>query len=145
LWHICRDAEIGQCTLYPKIVVQRLTVQSCFAAERGVETRRSNAKTTCVEEKPVHDSLVAAACKNWEINKAHTNEDVGIIEAIVRDRMKSGEFRAADPRREARNVMTAFTPFYHPVLVEQSVRDGNDTGARLHDQITFSLGRWPVP
>ncbi|MEV4607264.1 hypothetical protein MRBLMR1_002259 [Neorhizobium sp. LMR1-1-1.1] len=120
------------------------TVLLCCRTRRR-DSARSNAKTTCVEEKPVHDSLVAAACKNWEINKAHTNEDVGIIEAIVRDGMKSGEFRAADPRREARNVMTAFTPFYHPVLVEQSVRDGNDTGARLHDQITFLLGRWPVP
>ncbi|NKQ85820.1 TetR/AcrR family transcriptional regulator [Rhizobium ruizarguesonis] len=96
-------------------------------------------KTTFVEEKRVHDLMVAAAGENWEINKAHTDEVVAIIEAIIRDGTVSGEFVAEDPGREARSIMTAFTPFYHPVLVEQEVRQGNDTGARLRDQIAFFI------
>ncbi|WP_286157310.1 hypothetical protein [Sinorhizobium sp. RAC02] len=76
--------------------------------------------------------------KNWEINKAHTDEVVG-IEAIVRDGIDSGDFRTEDPERGARNVMTAFTPFYHPMLVEQDVREGSDTSSHLLDQIEFYI------
>lgn len=96
-------------------------------------------KTTFVEKKCVHDLMVAAAGENWEVNRAHNDEVVAIIEAIVRDGIETGEFGAEDPGREARNVMTAFTPFYHPVLVAQEVRQGNDTEARLRDQVAFFI------
>ena len=96
------------------------------AQTRLVETLKrlhQKQKATFVEEKRIHDQMVAAAGENWEINKAHTDEVVGIIEAILRDGTDSGDFRVEDPERGARNVMTAFTPFYHPMLVEQDVRD----------------------
>lgn len=96
-------------------------------------------KTIFVEEKRVHDLMVAAACENWEVNRAHTDEVIAIIEAIVRDGIESGEFGSEDPAREARNVMTAFTSFYHPVLVEQGIREGNDSGELLRDQIEFFI------
>ncbi len=96
-------------------------------------------KTTFVEEKRVHELMAAAAGENWAIYKAHNDEVVTILRTIVMDGIVSGEFEVQDPGREARNVMTAFTPFYHPVLVEQEVREGNDTEAGLRDQIAFLI------
>jgi len=53
--------------------------------------------------------------------------------------MKSGEFDVEDPTREAGNVIAAFTPFYHPILVEQAIRQGTDIASHLRDQIAFYI------
>jgi hypothetical protein len=37
----------------------------------------------------------------------------------------------------ARAVTTAFTPFFHPMLIEHSVKHGEDTDAGLREQICF--------
>lgn len=83
--------------------------------------------------------MVAAAGENWEINKAHTEEVVGIIEAIMKEGIVSRKFGTRDPVRDARNVMTALTPFYRPVRVEQGIREGKNTAAHLWDQIEFFI------
>ncbi|RVC55874.1 MAG: TetR/AcrR family transcriptional regulator, partial [Mesorhizobium sp.] len=36
-------------------------------------------------------------------------------------------------------VRTAFTPFFHPILIEQCVQNGEDTEAALREQIRFIL------
>lgn len=96
-------------------------------------------KRTFIEERPVHDLIVAAMEENWAIIKAHSDEIVAIIEAIVREGIEVGEFNIEDAAQAARSVMNAFMPFYHPVLVEQWVRNGEDTETGLHDQIRFIL------
>ncbi|OBZ93478.1 TetR family transcriptional regulator [Pararhizobium polonicum] len=96
-------------------------------------------KTTFIKEKPVHDLIVAATEKNWAIIRAHGDQIVVIIETIVREGIEAGEFEFEDAAQAARSVMNAFTPFYHPVLVEQRVRNGEDTETGLRDQIHFFL------
>ena len=96
-------------------------------------------KTTFIQEKPVHDLIVAAAEENWAIIRAHGDQIVLIIETIVREGVEAGEFGVEDAAQAARNVLNAFMPFYHPVLIEQRVRNGEDTEAGLRDQIRFFL------
>ncbi|NTG51545.1 TetR/AcrR family transcriptional regulator [Agrobacterium rhizogenes] len=96
-------------------------------------------KRTFIEEKPVHDLIVAAMEEDWAIIKAHGDEIMAIIETIVREGIEAGEFDIEDATQAARSVMNAFVPFYHPVLVERWVRNGEDTEAGLRDHVRFIL------
>jgi hypothetical protein len=44
-----------------------------------------------------------------------------------------------DPAETARAINTAFTPFFHPILIEQCLQHGEDTEASLREQIRFIL------
>ncbi|MCA2406284.1 TetR family transcriptional regulator (plasmid) [Rhizobium leguminosarum bv. viciae 248] len=95
-------------------------------------------KTTAIKEKPVHELIVTATAENWVIARAHSDQ-ISAIETIVREGVEAHEFGVEDAAQAARNVMSAFMPFYHPVLVEQRVRNGEDTEAGLRDQIPFIM------
>jgi AcrR family transcriptional regulator len=96
-------------------------------------------KTTLVKEKRMHDMIVAAMQENWAIIKAHIERMVTIFEAIIREGIEAGEFKVEDPAEAARAVKTAFTPFFHPILIEHSVQHGEDTAAGLREQTRFIL------
>ncbi len=96
-------------------------------------------KTTFIQEKPVHDLVAAATQENWATIRAHGDQIIAVIETIVREGIEAGEFGVEDAAQAARNLMNAFMPFYHPVLVEQRVRNGEDTEAGLRDQMRFFL------
>jgi AcrR family transcriptional regulator len=96
-------------------------------------------KMTLVKERHMHDLIVTATQENWAIIKAHKDRMVTIIEAIIREGVEAGEFEVEDAAEAARAVKSAFTPFFHPILIEQCVRHGEDTEADLRDQICFIL------
>jgi AcrR family transcriptional regulator len=98
-----------------------------------------HSKTTLVKEKRMHDMIVAAMQENWAIIKAHVERMVMIFEAIIREGIEAGEFKVDDPAEAARAVKTAFTPFFHPILIEHCVQHGEDTEAGLREQIRFIL------
>jgi AcrR family transcriptional regulator len=94
-------------------------------------------KTKLVKERRMHDMLVAAVEGNWNIIKTHIARMVTIFEAIIREGTEAGELKVEDPAEAARAVNTAFTPFFHPILIEHCVRHGEDTEAGLREQIHF--------
>lgn len=96
-------------------------------------------KTKLVEEKHMHDLIVAAMQDNWAIIRTHTERMVTILEAIIREGIEAGEFESEDAARAARAVKSAFMPFFHPILIEHCVRHGEDSEAGLRDQIRFVL------
>lgn len=96
-------------------------------------------KTTFIKEKPVHDLIIAATEENWAIIRAHSEQIVVIIETIVREGIEAGEFKVKDAAQAARSAMNAFMPFYHPILVEQRVRNGEDSETGLREQLGFIL------
>ncbi|WP_394892059.1 TetR/AcrR family transcriptional regulator [Mesorhizobium sp. AaZ16] len=96
-------------------------------------------KMTLVKEKRMHDMIVAALQENWAIIKAHLERMVTIFEAIIREGIEAGEFKVEDPAGAARAVNTAFTLFFHPILIEHCVQHGEDTEAALREQICFIL------
>jgi AcrR family transcriptional regulator len=96
-------------------------------------------KTKLIKERRMHDMIVAAMQENWAIIKVHIERMVRIFEAIIREGIEAGEFDVEDPAEAARAVKTAFTPFFHPILIEHCVQHGEDTEAGLREQIRFIL------
>lgn len=96
-------------------------------------------KMTLIEEKHMHDLMVAATQENWPIINAHTQRMATIFEAIIREGVEAGEFVIEDAAEAARAIKSAFMPFFHPVLIEHCVRNGEDTEAGLCNQIRFIL------
>ncbi|MEH2532431.1 AcrR family transcriptional regulator [Bradyrhizobium sp. AZCC 1588] len=96
-------------------------------------------KMTLVKQRHMHDLIVAAMQENWTIIKAHVERMVAIFEAIIREGIEAGEFEVEDAAEAARAVKSAFTPFFHPTLIEHCVRHGEDTEADLRNQIRFIL------
>ena len=96
-------------------------------------------KTRLIEERRMHDMIVAAMQENWTGIKEHIKRMVAIFEAIIREGIEAGELKVEDPAEAARAVNTAFTPFFHPILIEHRVQHGEDTEAGLREQIRFIL------
>lgn len=96
-------------------------------------------KTKLIKERCMHDMIVAAMQENWRGIKAHIARMVTILEAIIREGIEAGELTVEDPAEAARAVNTAFTPFLHPIVLEHCVQHGEDTEARLREQIRFVL------
>jgi AcrR family transcriptional regulator len=96
-------------------------------------------KTRLIKQRYMHDMIVAAMQENWAIIKAHIARMVTIFEAIIREGIEAGELKVEDPAEAARAVNTAFTPFFHPILIEHCVQHGEDTEAGLREQIRFIL------
>ncbi|MBB2719080.1 UNVERIFIED_ORG: AcrR family transcriptional regulator [Rhizobium etli] len=94
---------------------------------------------TLVEDRPMHDLLVAAMDGSWATLNAHNEQILAILKALVREGVQAGEFKVEDADEAARGIITAFLPFFHPVLVEQRVQEGEATAVSLHAQIRFIM------
>ena len=94
-------------------------------------------KSKLVKERCMHDLIVAAMEEDWAIIRAHITQIVIVFEVIIREGIEAGEFQVEDSAEAARAVKTAFIPFFHPILIEQCVRQGEDTEAGLREQIRF--------
>ena len=94
-------------------------------------------KTKLIEERYMHDLIVVAVQENWEIIKTHVARMVTIIELLIREGIDAGNLKVEDPAEAARAVNAAFTPFFHPILIEHGVQHGEDTEAGLREQIRF--------
>ncbi|MBX5156967.1 MULTISPECIES: TetR family transcriptional regulator [unclassified Rhizobium] len=92
-----------------------------------------------VEDRPMHQLLVAAADGSWATINAHNEQILAILKALVREGVQTGEFKVEDADEAARGIITAFLPFFHPVLVEQRVQEGEATAVSVHAQIRFIL------
>lgn len=96
-------------------------------------------KATLIEQKHMHDMIVAVMQENWAIVKTHIEWMVAILETIIHEGIEAGELKVGDPTEAARAVKTAFMPFFHPLLIEHCVQHGEDTEASLREQIRFIL------
>jgi AcrR family transcriptional regulator len=98
-----------------------------------------HAKMMLVKARPMHELIVAATRENWPIIKAHIERMMMIFKAIIREGVEAGEFDVENAAEAVRAVRSAFMPFYHPILIEHCVQNGEDTEASLRDQIRFIL------
>ncbi|WP_157016234.1 TetR/AcrR family transcriptional regulator [Mesorhizobium xinjiangense] len=96
-------------------------------------------RTKLINERRMHDMIVAAMQENRAIIKTHLERMVTIFEAIIREGSEAGEFQVEDPAEAARAVKAAFMPFFHPILIEHCIQHGEDTEAGLREQIRFIL------
>lgn len=119
--------------------IARANVTASEKLDRLLTAIHRHCKTQMIEERRMHDMVVAAMQENRAIIRAHIERMVTIFEGIIREGIEAGEFKVEDPAEAARAVKTAFTPFFHPILIEHCVRHGEDTEAGLREQIRFVL------
>jgi AcrR family transcriptional regulator len=119
--------------------IARTNAPAMQKLERLLTAVHHHAKMMLIEERPMHELIVAATQQNWPIIKAHIERMVTIFEAIIREGVEAGEFDVDDAAQAARAVRSAFMPFLHPILIEHCIQDGEDTEASLRDQIRFIL------
>ncbi|MFC3321267.1 TetR family transcriptional regulator [Mesorhizobium cantuariense] len=119
--------------------IARTSAPASERLNRLLTAVHQHSKTILIGEKRMHDIIVAAVHENWATITAHVERMTSIFEAIIRDGIEAGEFKVEDPAAAARSVKTAFTPFFHPTLIEHCLQHGEDTEASLREQIRFTL------
>jgi AcrR family transcriptional regulator len=121
------------------VAIARTNATATEKLDRLLTAVHRRNKATLVKAKYMHDLIAAATRENWAIIKLHIDRMVTIFEAIIREGVEVGEFDVDDTAEAARAVRSAFTPFFHPILIENCVQHGEDTEAALRDQIRFVL------
>ncbi|TDW20248.1 TetR family transcriptional regulator [Rhizobium azibense] len=92
-----------------------------------------------IEEKYVHDLVVAATIENWPIMSIHGSRLVTMVQKIIEEGTEAGDLSVNDAVEAARSAMNAFLSFYHPVLVEARLRDAEAAKQGPDQQISFIL------
>lgn len=92
-----------------------------------------------IEEKSVHDLIVAATIENWPIMSVHRSRLLTIVREIIEEGTEAGDLCVNDAGEAARSAMNAFSSFYHPILIEARVREPEDAKQGLDQQISFIL------
>ncbi|ESZ21544.1 TetR/AcrR family transcriptional regulator [Mesorhizobium sp. L48C026A00] len=121
------------------VAIARTNAPALEKLDRLLTAVHQHNKTKLIKERSMHDLIVAALRENRAVIKAHVERMLEILEAIIREGTEAGELKVEDPAEAARAVNTAFTPFFHPILIEHCVQHGEDTEAGLRTQIRFVL------
>jgi AcrR family transcriptional regulator len=96
-------------------------------------------KENLLTEQRVNDIVLIALEQNWDEILAHKETLRTAVELIVRDGIEAGEFEPVDPRETSQAIMRSLVSFCHPVLVAQSLQDGNDVEAEARASVRFLL------
>jgi AcrR family transcriptional regulator len=96
-------------------------------------------KENLLTEQRVNDIVLIALEQNWDEILAHKETLRTAVELIVRDGIEAGEFEPVDPREASQAIMRSLVSFCHPVLVAQSLQDGNDVEAEARASVRFLL------
>ena len=87
----------------------------------------------------VNDMVLAAIELSWDAIRTHKEHMRMVTEAILRDGVAAGELDQVDPRETSRLMALAVVHFCHPVLVAQSLRDGQDVEADARATVRLLL------
>ena len=96
-------------------------------------------KENLLTEQRVNDMVLVAIEQNWAAIRTHKDKIRAVAELILRDGIEAGEFRPLSPHETARNIDRALVNFVHPVLIAQSMQDGEDVEAELRATLRFLL------
>jgi AcrR family transcriptional regulator len=92
-----------------------------------------------LSEKRVHDIVLVAIEHSWTAISAHKDVIRTIIERMVRDGVKTGEFEAVDPQETADLILRSMVCFTHPVLIGQCMDEGEDLEVVARASVRFLL------
>ena len=96
-------------------------------------------KENLLTEQRVNDMVLIAIEQNWAAIRTHKDKIRAVAELILRDGIEAGEFGQLDPHETARNIDRSLVNFVHPVLIAQSLQDGDDVEAELRATLRFLL------
>lgn len=84
----------------------------------------------------MHEMVEAAMTESWGVCHHHVDRITAVMERVIAEGVRTGEFRVADPAQAARYVQTAILRYCHPVLI---VRCPGDIAPPLDGMIDFLL------
>jgi AcrR family transcriptional regulator len=96
-------------------------------------------KENLLTEQRVNDIVLVAIEHNWDHIRAHKDALRGVVELILRDGIEAGDFEAGDPRVMAELIMRSVVVFTHPVLIGESLREGEDLETEARASVRFLL------
>ncbi len=70
----------------------------------------------------IHEMVEAAMGESWDVCRHHLAGLTGVIERIIREGVRSGEFHTPDPAIAAGCIHVAIARYTHPLLVCQPIR-----------------------
>ncbi len=92
---------------------------------------------TMLDERKVHDMVVAAIEQSWGVIDKHIDELQTILAGIIAEGMDKGEFAKGDPAHAARCFGAATSPLHHPQMVAQCI--GKNNRASPEDLTEFAI------
>ncbi len=92
---------------------------------------------TMLDERKVHDMVVAAIEQSWGVIDQHIDEIQAILTDIIAEGMEKGEFAKGDPAHAARCFGAATSPLHHPQMVAQCI--GKTNRASPEDLTEFAI------
>lgn len=92
---------------------------------------------TMLDEQKVHEIVVVAMDQQWPVIEEHLKKVCELLEAIIKDGIAAGEFRAQDARLAAECYMQAGVCLCHPQLVAKST--ANDDAMKPEDLVEFAI------
>jgi AcrR family transcriptional regulator len=96
-------------------------------------------KENLLVDQRVSDIVEVAMEESWDAIVAHKERIRTAIELILRDGIESGEFELVEPKETSLLIMKAFVGYCHPILLAQSVREGQDLETEASSLIRFLL------
>ena len=69
----------------------------------------------------IHEMVEAAMGESWDVCRHHLEVVTAVLERIVRDGVRSGEFQTPDPAIAAGCIHVAIARYTHPLLVCQPI------------------------
>jgi AcrR family transcriptional regulator len=89
-----------------------------------------------LDEKKVHEMVAVAMQEQWAVVRAYLDRMTNIIETIIADGVRSGEFRVENERLAAVCAKACFCSLTHP-LVLASCLDGEHASAEEMAEFVF--------
>jgi AcrR family transcriptional regulator len=96
-------------------------------------------KENLLEDQRVHDMVLEACEQNWVAIRAHKEVLRTVAELILRDGIEAGEFEQMDTPVVSRLVMRSLVRYFHPILIAEGLREGEDLEAEARAAVRFLL------
>ena len=82
-----------------------------------------------LDQSQVHEMVAAAIAERWHVIEDHVRHMRAVLQKIIEDGLRSGEFRSADAASSARCAHSAMGKFFHPLLVAECISEDLQTQA----------------
>lgn len=91
--------------------------------ERFIQQIHEHTLENFLDNRKVHEMVVVAMEERWHAIKAHLDRVCSMMEEIIKDGVRLGEFRQQDTARAAHCAQSAMVTLCHPVVVAQKLDD----------------------
>jgi AcrR family transcriptional regulator len=93
----------------------------------------------CLKDNRLHEMVHVAIEQSWQVIHDHKIAMRGLVAGIIAEGMASGEFAPGDPAEAAACFQFAMVAALHPVLIEHTLRDGEDVEALIGPMLRFAF------